>query len=240
MCLFTQKNLAERQRRDFDSAVSSGASRCLDHLRRIKMHDPQEGNDALEKHRTRADAVKLSLGRARKSSRSILTKDSSAHAMSNQMKDEYKLHLVLDRESYARLGWLKASLEASSDGEIIRRALKAYEIIEPEDANRSDTKGPNLSHFYPEKDVEHIYIRLPARMKKTLDYERENFDRSYGEQVRQALRVLMQLARERERLLVQISKGGDVNAKRDSKSATAGERSLSFDTEAYQKLAMFC
>ena len=232
--------LADGQIRRLTSAMSLGAFRRLNNLHLwINLLNPKRGNDALEKHRSRA--VMVNLDRARPSKpRLILANSSKATAKSTQASNEYKLHLVMDRDSYAKLGWLKASLEATTDGEVIRRALKAYEVLEPSDAIGDVSKGPNLGHFYPEKDVEHVYIRLPARMKERLDYERETFGRSYGEQVRQALRVLMQLAREREKMLDQIAKKGGFSYDNDSKDRYASDCSSVFDTEQLQRLAVLC
>jgi len=122
----------------------------------------------------------------------------------------------MDRESITKLRWLRAHLEASTDAEVIRRALKAYEIIEPAD---EDHEGPHLDdprhhqiegpHLCTAGDVEHLYIRIPARMKARLDIEYGNSGRTYGEQVRQALRVLMQLARHVDAMKHRIVEKGD-------------------------------
>jgi len=106
---------------------------------------------------------------------------------------DYKLHVVLGKESYAKLVWLKAQLEASTEAEVIRRALKAYERFEPHDDSQSAT-NPCIE---PTKgDTVHVYIRITEKMKCRLDDEYAKSGRSYGEQVRQALRVLMQLVRD--------------------------------------------
>jgi hypothetical protein len=234
----------DEQIRRANPKMRLGASRGLDRRWHVGVRNPQKGRDALEKHRKGADAAK-SRGEVRKSKpRLIMTNSSSAIAKSSQISSEYKLHLAMDRDSYARLGWLKANLEASTDGEVIRRALKAFELFEPSDG-ASDPKGPNLGDFHPDKDIEHIYIRLPARMKDRLDNEREMTGRSYGEQVRQALRVLMQLVRQRDGMLAQIHNGDDVCANLrksghhvdDSK---ADDGSASWHADIHRKLVALC
>jgi len=149
----------------------------------------------------------------------------------------------MDRETFARLGWLKAELEAATDAEVIRRALKAYELFEPADAEAVDKRrGPNSATAQLTGDVEHLYIRIPARMKARLDAEHKASGRSYGEQVRQALRVLMQLAREREALKELVSEGGDVNVSNDtgSKEQALDDAALFEDKVAYRKLVALC
>ena len=109
---------------------------------------------------------------------------------------EFKLHIVMDKESLMRLRGLKGKLEASTESEVIRRALKAYEIFEPDDEANDSPVGPNPDNI--NGMGEHLYVRIPNRMKKRLDDEHQTSGRSYGEQVRQALRVLTQLTREME------------------------------------------
>lgn len=131
-----------------------------------------------------------------------LVAGTGVHDTRSSHSGDYKLHIVMDRESIAKLRWLRAHLEASTDAEVIRRALKAYEIIEPAD---EDHESPHLDdprhhqiegpHLSTAGDVEHLYIRIPTRMKARLDIEYDSSGRTYGEQMRQALRVLMQLAR---------------------------------------------
>lgn len=122
-------------------------------------------------------------------------------AVSQTTTSGYKLHLAMDKESYARLLWLKASLEASTESEVIRRALQAYEIFEPADAHQKGGEESNLATETSNDSIEHLYIRISQRIKERLDAERETSGLSYGEQVRHALRVLMQLTREREKVL---------------------------------------
>jgi len=105
---------------------------------------------------------------------------------------EYKLHIVMDKASFMRLRWLKAQLEASTEAEVVRRALKAYEIFEPDDEMTGDHVGPNSDDLVS-GNGEELYIRIPDRMKAYLDIKHGDSGLSYGEQVRQALRVLTQL-----------------------------------------------
>lgn len=107
-----------------------------------------------------------------------------------------KLHIVMDKGSFMKLQKLKSKLEASTESEVIRRALKAYELFEPDDDANDISLGPNLDNASGMD--EHLYIRIPSRMKKRLDDEYQTSGRSYGEQVRQALRVFTQLIREME------------------------------------------
>lgn len=118
-----------------------------------------------------------------------------------QAVTEYKLHLVMDKESLVKLRCLKASLDASSDSEVIRRALYAYQLFEPHDvvSNAETRKGEKPTCAID--DQEHLYIRISPRVKELLDTERETSGLSYGEQVRHALRVLTQIERERAKVL---------------------------------------
>jgi hypothetical protein len=118
-------------------------------------------------------------------------------AESQQVSSEHKLHIVMDKESFMKLRWLKAQLEASTDAEVVRRALKAYEIFEPDDESKDGPSGPNAEPLAT-ASVEHLYIRIPQRMKDQLDLEQKASGSSYGQQVRQALRVLTQLVRDVE------------------------------------------
>jgi hypothetical protein len=159
-----------------------------------------------------------------------LVAGTGVHDRRSGQSGDYKLHIVMDRESIAKLRWLRANLEASTDAEVIRRALKAYEIIQPADEDHGSphldgprhldqNEGPNLSMAGA---VEHLYIRIPTRMKARLDIEYDKSGRTYGEQVRQALRVLMQLARNLDALKEGIrAEGRDVNDSRSHPPASS-------------------
>lgn len=128
--------------------------------------------------------------------------------------DVYKLHLVLDGASFAKLEWLKGALKAASYDEVVRRALLAHKLFEPDDVKpttggaRPEPAGNNkLANVSKSQNVEHIYIRAPAWMRNVLDEEKTRMGNTYAETVRQSLRVLFQLVREREALIAQIEKG---------------------------------
>ena len=168
----------------------------------------------LTKRTSSVDIVMKQSNSAMKSTPHIAsTNNGQSHMMSNSNVSDYKLHLVMDKESFARLSWLKGAMEATTESEVIRRALKVYDLFEPNDLNKGDARK-----LCPDNDrnVEHLYIRLPVRMKERLDAERNASGLSYGEQVRHALRVLTQLVRDRERLLSSIrTEGCDVNVAPD-------------------------
>ena len=131
----------------------------------------------------------------------------------------YKLHLVFDRDSYARLLDLKDALRAASTGELIRRALQAYEVFEPENEGTESQNPAPLSKG--ETDVEHVYIQVPAWVKVYLDKEKSVSGKTYADTVRQSLRVLAQLVKAREKLLTKVSEG-------ESKDET---RAMGYNTE---------
>lgn len=122
--------------------------------------------------------------------------------------DGYKLHLALDKSSYARLVWLQGALRAASFGEILRRALDAYEVFDPENlADIDDTKSDRVIHSRNEEPVEHLYVVISNEMKSKLDEEKSSFGRTYKETIRRALCVLMQLVRERKKIINTIKNG---------------------------------
>lgn len=128
--------------------------------------------------------------------------------------DVYKLHLVLDEASFAKLEWLKGALKAASYDEVVRRALLAHELFEPDDvkptageARPEPADNNKVANISKSQNVEHIYIRAPAWMRNVLDEEKTRMGNTYAETVRQSLRVLFQLVREREAFIAQIEKG---------------------------------
>ena len=132
----------------------------------------------------------------------------------------YKLHLALDKQSYARLVWLQGALRASSFGEVLRRALDAYEVFEPEGvAEGNDTKSDRVISRAQNADVEHLYIVISNEMKDQLDSEKSANGRTYKETIRLSLCVLMQLVRERAKLVANLKKGSSLN---DRNLSTAG------------------
>lgn len=133
--------------------------------------------------------------RTQKKGRLKLVKSSTASSSeeANSTNREYRLHVLMDSESFIKLQVLKAKLEAFSEAEVVRRALKAYEIFRPADESElSDGVAPAELG----ENVEHLYVRITLRMKKCLDNEQKSTGRTYAEQVRQALRVLSQIVKE--------------------------------------------
>jgi len=178
-----------------------------------------------------------------KAARLVSVNSMPKNAVSQTTVSDYKLHLVMDKESYARLLWLKASLEASSDSEVIRRALQAYEIFEPADANHRKGVPSNPSVSLVNDSVEHLYIRISQRMKERLDTARETSGLSYGEQVRQALRILMQFTREREKVLryVQDADNHDNDSEVYSQNQTCCELSKKYGGNGnYHRIIATC
>lgn len=120
------------------------------------------------------------------------------------------LHLVLDKPSYARLVWLQGALRAASFVEVLRRALDAYEIFDPEglamehgvDTDRANSPATKA-------DVKHLYIDISPEMKKQLDDEKSAHGRAYKVTINRALCVLTQLVRNRTKLVEAVEKGGE-------------------------------
>jgi len=113
-----------------------------------------------------------------------------------EARKDYKLHVVMDKESFIALRWLKTKLDALSEAEVVRRALKAYELFAPEDEDINFTakvSERSVAGQVAPQNVEHLYVRIPTRMKMRLDIEQQASGRTYSEQVRQALRVLTEL-----------------------------------------------
>lgn len=127
---------------------------------------------------------------------------------SNDSASGYKLHLAMDAASHARLMWLKANLEAATESEVIRRALKAYEIFEPADDRSNSCINQANADKSSSNKTQHLYIRISRRMKDALDIGREQSGLSYGDQVSQALCVLMQFARDKEAMMANLKSNG--------------------------------
>lgn len=138
----------------------------------------------------------------------ILVKEGKRSSEKSTDANEHKLHLVMDKTSYARLVWLMGALQAVSFGEVLRRALNAYDIFDPDDLpeengiNSDRAKSPMSS-----VDVKHLYIIIPDGIKEQLDNEKSSYGRAYTETVRRALCVLTQLVRERAKLVENIKRG---------------------------------
>lgn len=121
-----------------------------------------------------------------------------AHTDNNK---SYKLHLVMDNETHMRLLALKAALSASSVPEVIRRALDAYELIEPADLDAAKKGKKNVTSLNSEKGMtKHLYVNVPSSVRDILDREKIASGMPYNEIIRHSLRVLYQLVRERDKL----------------------------------------
>ncbi|WP_166418973.1 hypothetical protein [Cochlodiniinecator piscidefendens] len=124
----------------------------------------------------------------------------------------YKLHLAMDKASYTQLVWLKGALQAASFGEVLRRALNAYEIFDPDDlSEESGISSDRAKSPVPAADIKHLYIVIPHGMKEQLDDEKTVEGRAYADTIRRALCVLTQLVRERAKLVAKVEKGGNNN-----------------------------
>jgi hypothetical protein len=111
---------------------------------------------------------------------------------------DIQLHLVMDEKSYGLLCWLVDALEAASFGEVIRRALQAYEVFEPaEFAERAPLTNDELSALSSD-DLRLVHARIHPRTKERLDRHKAETRATYADVVSQSLRVLAQLVRNRE------------------------------------------
>ena len=159
----------------------------------------------------------LDMGTRKKSTQPSLVKEDALSSEKKKDDTGYKLHLVLDKKSYARMVWLQGALRAASFGEVLRRALDAYEVFDPEGlADSNDTKSDRIITSTQSADVEHLYIVISHEMKEQLDKEKSAFKRTYKETIRRSLCVLMQLVRERAKLVANLNKG-EAMQKKDEK-----------------------
>lgn len=122
----------------------------------------------------------------------------------------YKLHLAMDKQSYGRLVWLQGALRATSFGEVLRRALDAYKVFDPEfvDKKENGVISDSATSMKSKAGIEHLYVIISLEMKEQLDEDKSAHNWSYKETVSRALCVLMQLVREREKLLT-TKEGGN-------------------------------
>src|SRR3712207_2280522 len=106
----------------------------------------------------------------------------------------------MDAESFAKLRWLQGALEAVSFSEVIRRALQAYEQIEPADLNEEcNVIGSSTSTF--SNDLRYIHVRIPSRTKERLDRQKADRGGTYSDIINHSLEVLAQLVRNRQAVL---------------------------------------
>lgn len=129
--------------------------------------------------------------------------DVSANTSEENAVNWYKLHLVMDDSSYSRLVSIKGALQAASFQEVIRRALQAYAIYEPDDLCSTTAGSKPVAATSSAATSRHVYIKVPLWVKDVLETEKREHKRSYGETVRQSLRVLFQLLRNRDALIEQ-------------------------------------
>lgn len=125
-----------------------------------------------------------------------------------------KLHLVLDQRSHARLVSLQGALRAASVAEVLRRALDAYELFDPEDlapAEEGVDDDRAAAAAMSTVEVKHLYVDISKEMKKQLNDEKAAHGRTQRETISRALAVLMQLVRNRAKLVADMKKG-EINA----------------------------
>ncbi|MEP2758726.1 MAG: hypothetical protein ABJP66_06605 [Hyphomicrobiales bacterium] len=130
--------------------------------------------------------------------------------------DGYQLHLAFDRQSHAKLVALKGQLRAASFGEVLRRAVEAYEIFDPHDVDEQPQHTEQAKPTSPKRsgsEIKRVNLRIPNWMKEFLDREKLEHGQPYNETIRQALRILTQLARNRDQLLRKVKKGKTNDAK---------------------------
>ena len=142
---------------------------------------------------------------------SLVVKDYRPSAKKNTDGSGYKLHLAMDKQSHGRLVCLQGALRAASFGEVLRRALDAYKIFDPEIVakNEDGVNSDDVTSTMPKANIEHLYVIISLEMKEQLDDEKSAHGSTYKETISRALCVLMQLVRERGKLIDQVKKGGN-------------------------------
>jgi len=142
-----------------------------------------------------------------------------------ETSDGFIIHLSMDERAHSLLLWLKDTLEATSIGEVIRRAVQALELFEPEDLRRSSRSKHELhgskaaersaskteSPAHRVGSLRSISVRISAPTKARIDQQKVILQATYSDVVGAALRVLAQSARNRENMLQlgMCKKGGD-------------------------------
>lgn len=139
----------------------------------------------------------------------------------------YKLHIAMDKKSYAQLVWLKGALQAASIGEVLRRALNAYEIFDP--IGLTDGIGDSsdrASSSETKNETKHLYIVISNAMKDHLDNDKIEEGRAYTDTISRALCVLTQLVRERSKLIAKLEAGDVKNDHKDHRGKSQIETAL--------------
>lgn len=141
------------------------------------------------------------------------TQDSEERNQITGDKLDYRLHLEMNEHSYARLTWLQGALRTTSKTEIVRRALDAYQVFDPEFSEDSTVASSNKA-----VGTRRFYVRISHEMKQHLDEEKSNFGRTYKETIRRALCVFYQLSRDRNRIIDQAREQlkGESNDQKDN------------------------
>jgi Arc/MetJ-type ribon-helix-helix transcriptional regulator len=112
---------------------------------------------------------------------------------------ELQFQLEMDDASYALLKSLQTYWEATSASEVVRRAIHAYEIIEPvENLSAFNSMVPPRLDESRIKYTKRVHVRLPLRTKELLEKAKIEEGSTYSEIVRKALLVILQLVRDHE------------------------------------------
>ncbi|NBB81696.1 MAG: hypothetical protein GVY36_20025 [Verrucomicrobia bacterium] len=182
-------------------------------LRPFSVHGDHAGRSASLV--TMKNGGSLDMASQLKKAQPSLVKDGNPSRKASDGSATKSLHLVLDKPSYARLVWLQGALRAASFVEVLRRALDAYEIFDPEGLAMEDGVDTDRAKSPATKaDVKHLYIDISPEMKKQLDDEKSAHGRAYKVTINRALCVLTQLVRNRTKLVEAVKKGGE-NADED-------------------------
>jgi hypothetical protein len=118
---------------------------------------------------------------------------------------DFLIHLSMDDSAHDLLRRLKDDLDASSLGEVIRRALRALDRYEPSDPRRGSSSKHELDRqiaktsasntgrkTVSERTLRLVSVRISPRTKAHLDRHKGEHT-TYADVVSDALRVLAQL-----------------------------------------------
>lgn len=112
----------------------------------------------------------------------------------------YKLRSKLDIDSVKRLYALKEHLEATSDIEVVRRALRAYDVFDVDPALDATPLRDYKNSLCP---IE-LTLRLPESIRERMEARKAQTGESYADQLRKGLTVLTQLTRDLDSRLEKI------------------------------------